>query len=274
MTMKKVFVFIFIALCGFMFVGCTSATNLSAVNTKFTSLYFAIEVDQTQFGALSENEKIILKSNVTTSANNYIRELKTRYYQAIESYRLSNKITSNESIIYKNHLTPYLGWTDNTFLIELRFYSTTASRIFVKSAEYSGAINEELTFQTQTYEKFSKVFSQTPNNLITSSLEQYFLDSINSNSQNLDVDFYYLFATESAKLHSSNADEAVETVNGSIFCFYSNENFEEIEFEFYVVQANVLIYYLICLAIVFVFLAIYLVVIYILKFRKQQKQVE
>lgn len=271
--MKKVVVFAMILIFGVMFAGCTSASNISNINTKFTSLYFAIDFEQTQLDALDADQLVVLKNNVNNLAGDYVQGLKARYYKALDNFEISKKITSNEKIIYKNHLTPYLTWNGNVFLIELRFYSITASRIFIKSSDYSGAINEEGIFETKTTETFSKTFSKTPNNLISTSLESYFLEGIKSSCPSIiDADFYYMFLTENLKVHSANSNETVESLNGSLFCFYSNENFEEPEFVFYVVQPNVLIYYLLCLAITFVFLAIYSVVLYIIKCSKSKKQ--
>lgn len=268
--MKKIFVLMFIMLFGFSLAGCTSAVELSAVNTNFSSYYFVADFSS-GYGALTESEQAVLKNKVESLASDYLDDIILRYYAALTSFKEQGFITENEKIIYKNHLSSYMNWNDGAFAIELRFASKASSRIFIRSAEYSGAQNETTTFKTVTTEKFKGVFSKTKNNIITTSLEEYFETGAKSALRTLgeetvnkipNVEFYYMFITQNVKLRAKNANETLEAAGGTVYCFYSNSDYSELEFEFYVVQANRLIYYLICLAIAFIFVAIYLIVIY------------
>ena len=260
----------FIMLFGFSLAGCTSAVELSAVNTNFSSYYFVADFSS-GYGALTESEQAVLKNKVEALASDYLDDIILRYYAALSSFEEQGFITENEKIIYKNHLSSYMNWNDGAFAIELRFASKASSRIFIRSAEYSGAQNETTTFKTVTTEKFKGVFSKTKNNIITTSLEEYFETGAKSALRTLgeetvnkipNVEFYYMFITQNVKLRAKNANETLEAAGGTVYCFYSNSDYSELEFEFYVVQANRLIYYLICLAIAFIFVAIYLIVIY------------
>lgn len=268
--MKKIFVLMFIMLFGFSLAGCTSAVELSAINTNFSSYYFVADFSS-GYGALTESEQAVLKNKVEGLASDYLDDIILRYYAALTSFKEQGFITENEKIIYKNHLSSYMNWNDGAFAIELRFASKASSRIFIRSAEYSGAENDTTTFKTVTTEKFKGVFSKTKNNIITTSLEEYFETGAKSALRTLgeetvnkipNIEFYYMFVTQNVKLRAKNANETMEIAGGTIYCFYSNSDYAEPEFEFYVVQANRLLYYLICLAIAFIFVAIYLIVIY------------
>ena len=260
-----------LVICVFSFAGCSSAKPLSSINTSFSSIYYAIDCSQSGFEDMTQQEQAVLKNKVQSLATTYANEVKLRYISVLNSMVLSNKITSSESVLYQNHLTPYIGWNETTFVIEFRFYTTLASRIFITSCEYSGAVNEEQAFATITTEKFSNIFSKTKNNIISSTLENYFdkgivqaLSSLGQDSANKfeGARYYYFFITQNSRLHCKGADEKLSTSAGQIFCYYALEGNEELSFEFYVVQANQFAYYMIALAITFVFIAIYLVVIY------------
>ncbi len=252
---------------------------LKSINTAFSSLYFVIDCSESGINLMNEDEKLLFQNTVQNQASNYIQQIKSRYYNILNQLEASKIITSGQKIIYKNHLTPYVGWSDNIYTIEFRFYSSTASRLFITSSKYSGALNEESSFSTKTTEKFKNIFSQTPSGIVTTSLEQYFTNSVESallalGEQSFEkftgINYYYLFISENPRLHSSNANEVLNLGSSSVFCFYSLENNNEIEFEFYVVQANAVAYYLLALAITFVFISIYLIILY---FKKDKKEI-
>lgn len=271
--MKRFFVFILIAIFGMSLAGCTSAVELSGINTNISSYYFVIDFSY-GYESLAESERAVLENKVNALAGDYLDDLLLRYYSALSLFEENGKISSNEKIIYRNHLTPSTSWENGMFTIQLDFYSRDSSRIFILSSDYLGITNTESAFKTVSTEKFSRIFSKTKNNLIETSLESYFLSGAKTalsafgaetaNKIN-NTEFYYMFVTENVKLRAANADEMLELSGGTIYCFYANSDFSEIEFEFYIVQANRLIYYLICLAIAFTFVAIYLMVIYFKK---------
>ena len=269
--MRKFLVVFFLLFINFCFVGCTSASNLSSINTNFSSIYFAIDFSETGFNDMGNEDQARLKVEMNNLAGGYIEGIKLRYNKILDNLAYSNKITTSQKILLKNHLTPYVGWNDSSYIIEFRFYSTLSSRIFITSAEYSGAVNENGTFSTKTYEKYGLLFSKTETNITDSGVEEYFNYKIREAIRSLgnglidnfkNPNYYYFFVTENPRLHAVNADETVSLVNQQIFCFYSSNEGVEPTFEFYVVQANQFVYYLIALAITFMFLAVYLIIIY------------
>ncbi len=278
--MKKFFVFILIGLFGLTLAGCTSAVTLSGINTNISSYYFVADFSS-GYGMLNESEKAILENKVNSLASDYVDDLILRYYAALNLFEENGKISANEKIVYRNHLTCSTSWENGMFSIQLDFYSKESSRIFILSSDYAGITNEETTFKTVSTEKFSGVFSKTKNNLISTSLEDYFLSGAKAALSTLGGDsaqkintteFYYMFVTENVKLRAKDANETLELSGGTIYCYYSNSDFSELEFEFYIVQANRLVYYLICLAISFTFVAIYLMVIYFKKPKSKQTE--
>lgn len=278
--MKKFFVFILIGLFGLTLAGCTSAVTLSGINTNISSYYFVADFSS-GYGMLNESEKAILENKVNSLASDYVDDLILRYYAALNLFEENGKISANEKIVYRNHLTCSTSWENGMFSIQLDFYSKESSRIFILSSDYAGITNEETTFKTVSTEKFSGVFSKTKNNFISTSLEDYFLSGAKAALSTLGGDsaqkintteFYYMFVTENVKLRAKDANETLELSGGTIYCYYSNSDFSELEFEFYIVQANRLVYYLICLAISFTFVAIYLMVIYFKKPKSKQTE--
>ena len=275
--MKKVLLCLLLCLFTVTFSGCTSAQNLTSINTAFSSIYFAIDCSESDLEDMTQEQQAEIKNKIQTLAATYIEDVKLRYYSVLDSMVLSNKISSSERVLLKNHLTPYVAWNENSYIIEFRFYTTLASRIFITSCQYSGAINKEHAFSTTITEKFSQIFSKTQSGLISSTLENYFETGIEETLSKFGQEtaesfkgasYYYFFATQNPRLHAVGQDEEVELSGGKIFCFYASESGEELTFEFYVVQANQFAYYLLALAIVFLFVAVYLVVIY---FKKPKK---
>lgn len=273
--MKKIFALLLLVFVGLTFVGCTSASSLSSINTKFTSIVFAIDLDGSGLLERTNVEKTTAKTKIENLGETYSSLIKIRYFETLNNLEKAGKISSNQKVLYKNHLTSKTSWKENSFLIEFDFYSSTASRIFLTNSGYSGAINDEKAFSTITTEKFKNVFSQTINNA-TINLEQYFTNGVNEalfgiGAKEVEkINYYYLFISENSRLHSPNANEVVSLGDGSVFCFYGNQN-TEIEFGFNVVQANVFAYYLLALGVTAGFATMYAVVVFILKRRNKNK---
>ena len=151
--MKKVLLCLLLCLFTVTFSGCTSAQNLTSINTAFSSIYFAIDCSQSGLEDMTQEQQAEIKNKIQTLAATYIEDVKLRYYSVLDSMVQSNRITSSERVLLRNHLTPYVAWNENSYIIEFRFYTTLASRIFITSCQYSGAINEEHAFSTTTTEK-------------------------------------------------------------------------------------------------------------------------
>lgn len=277
--MKKIFVFLMIICCSFPLIGCTSARNLSSVNTKFSSLYFVLDTSKANLKNMTSAEESAVKNAIETQASKYLQELKLRYYNALDKQEELGTISTNEKVIYKNHFTPYVNWDGQNYIMELKFYSSISSNIFLQSSENYEIKNVEETFSTKTYVKYSGIFSKTPNNIITSTLENYFSDKIKADlslvgSESLsklgEINYYYLFLSENARVHALGTSEIASLGEKTAFCFDSATT----DYEFYVVQANALAYYLLALAITFVFISIYLIVIYFKKDKKTDDMIE
>ncbi len=275
--MKKLLAVLMILFCSLPLVGCTSARNLSSVNTKISSLYLVADLSEAKLSSMTSEEKSAVKSAFETQSNKYLLELKTRYYNALEEQADLGKITSNEKVLYKNHMSDYVSWDENKFLIELKFYSTFASKIFLESGAGFQIENKEEMFCTKTYVSYGQIFSKTPNAIITTTVEDYFNDKIKANLAGIgaesklgNINYYYLILCESPIIHATGTTDEVSVGDKSVFCYDSSKEL----FDFYVVQANTLVYYLLALAITFVFISIYLVVIYFKKDKKEEDNFE
>lgn len=274
--MKKLLAVLMILFCSLPLVGCTSARNLSYVNTKISSLYLVADLSESKFSSMTSEEKSAVKSAFETQSNKYLLELKTRYYNALEEQEGLGKITSNEKVLLKNHMSDYVRWDENKFVIELKFYSTFASKIFLESGAGFQIENKEEMLFTKTFITYGQIFSKTPNNIITTNIEDFFNNKIKDNLATLgdskleNINYYSLILCQSPAIHALGTTEDVNMGNKSVFCYDTNREL----FAFYVVQANTLVYYLMALAITFVFISIYLVVIYFKKDKKEDENFE
>lgn len=274
--MKKLLAVLMILFCSLPLVGCTSARNLSSVNTKISSLYLVADLSESKLSSMTSEEKSAVKSAFETQSNKYLIELKTRYYNALEDQADLGKITSNEKVLLKNHMSDYVRWDENKFIIELKFYSTFASKIFLESGAGFQIENKEEMFCTKTYVSYGQIFSKTPNNIITTNIEDFFNNKIKDNLATLgdskleNINYYNLIVSESPIIHATGTTDEVSVGDKSVFCYDSSKEL----FDFYVVQANTLVYYLLALAITFVFISIYLVVIYFKKDKKEDENFE
>lgn len=275
--MKKLLAVLMILFCSLPLVGCTSARNLSYVNTKISSLYLVADLSESKLSSMTSEEKSAVKSAFETQSNKYLIELKTRYYNALEEQADLGKITSNEKVLLKNHMSDYVRWDENKFIIELKFYSTFASKIFLESGAGFQIENKEEMFCTKTYVSYGQIFSKTPNAIITTTVEDYFNNKIKANLAGIgaesklgDINYYYLIVSESPIIHATGTTDEVSVGDKSVFCYDSSKEL----FDFYVVQANTLVYYLLALAITFVFISTYLVVIYFKKDKKEDENFE
>ena len=274
--MKKLLAVLMILFCSLPLVGCTSARNLSSVNTKISSLYLVADLSEAKLSSMTSEEKSAVKSAFETQSNKYLLELKTRYYNALEEQADLGKITSNEKVLLKNHMSDYVRWDENKFIIELKFYSTFASKIFLESGAGFQIENKEEMFCTKTYVSYGQIFSKTPNNIITTNIEDFFNNKIKDNLATLgdskleNINYYNLIVSESPIIHATGTTDEVSVGDKSVFCYDSSKEL----FDFYVVQANTLVYYLLALAITFVFISTYLVVIYFKKDKKEDENFE
>jgi cbb3-type cytochrome oxidase subunit 3 len=278
--MKKILVVLIIILSAGLFSGCTVYSGLSYVDTRFSSYYLVVTYDDENLEeiGITGNEDITwMKSKIENLSENYMDQMLKKYRDIINSLNSSGQLTDNERIIYKNHLKMYSGWNDNMYVIEMRFYSLSASRLFLKyGGIYEPAQKVSNLLTTKTAEQYSKIFSRTPDNIISTSLEDYYnltiINEINGRFGEgaaegfIGLDFSYMFLSQNSRLHSNGV--VVSSQEGTLHCYDSMENNSENIFIFYTLEANRFVWYLLALTVTMCFIAVYLIVIY---FRKDKK---
>lgn len=273
--MKKFLLFFVLLFSVMLFSGCSTTAQSTFVNTDVNSIYITITYNPEnliEMGIDSEAELNLIKSEIEAKSSAYMNQLLIKYRNIVNLLHAGGSINDNEKIIYKNHLNLYSGWDNETYIIELRFHTKTASRLFVK---YGGEAKEteilERLFTNKITEEYSKIFTSTPNNLISSSVNNYYNEGLATvilnnfgeeiKNQFNDVTVNYMFLTANSRMHSNSS--VVETSEGNLHCFVDKD--EENVFVFYKVEANKYVWYLFALTITMIFIAIMLVYIYFKK---------
>jgi hypothetical protein len=224
-----------------------------------------------QIGIDSESELEIIEDEIEDLSRPYMDELILKYRNLINNLYTEGIISSNDKIIYKNHLEIYSGIDSNNYVIELRFYSTNAARIFIKyGGQTDGAEISDQLFATKVTERYADLFTSTPNNILETSVTDYYNEGIeetilgNFGGEAKEgfsgVFVSYMFLLENSRVHSNGS--VVKTSEGSLHCF---DDAEDNIFIFYQITAKPFVWYLLALAITMVFLAISLIVIYFKK---------
>ncbi len=278
--MKKIFLCFLLLISVGLFTGCTTVNGVNYVNTDISSIYVVLNYDEDNLSSIgidAENEISLVKDDIEEKASLYMDQMLQKYKDIINYLNANELLSDNEKIIYKNHLNFYSGWDNENYVIEFRFYSKTASRIFVKYAgETEGAVITNNLFTTKVTERYTEIFSKTPDDIITNTLEEYFNDSLDNvildnfgetaknNFSGISVN--YMFLTTNSRIHSNG--EIINTTQGPVHLF---EDSEENVFEFYRIEANRYVWYLFALTITMVFLAIGLMVVYFKKDKKGLK---
>lgn len=278
--MKKFLLCFILIFSTMLFGGCSTTSTSTFVSTDVSSIFITVTYNQdnlTEIGIDAESEINLVKSEIESKANAYMNQLLIKYRNIINTLNESGAITNNEKIIYKNHMNLYNGWDNETYIMELRFYTKTASRLFIK---YGGEAKEteilNNLFTTKVKEEYSKIFTSTSSNLISTSFNNYFNDSLSNiiltnfgeqaKNQFDDVIINYMFLTTNSRVHSNGT--VVETTEGSLHCFVDSD--EENVFIFYKVDANRYVWYVFALTITMIFIAVMLVYIY---FKKDKQQI-
>lgn len=268
--MKKIALSFFIVVTAILFSGC-GVIRPTYVNTNMKSIYITVSYDAenlADIGIFTDEDIEILKDNIELKSGLYIDQLTLKYRNIINDLYENELITSNEKIIYRNHLDFYCGWDNESYIIEMRFHSNTASRFFVK---YGGEAEETITnnnlFTTKVTEEYIKLFTQLPNNMITTSVSDYFNNSLSTIilsqfGQEAEESFSgisvsFMFLSSNSRIHSNGL--VFNTIDGSLHYFDENE---ENNFIFYRIEANRYVWYLLALTITMIFVAGELVYIY------------
>lgn len=275
--MKRIVLSFFIVITAILFSGC-GAIRPNYVNTNMKSIYVVINYDNenlTDIGISSDEDIEIIKDNIESKSRLYIDQLTLKYRNIVNELYDNGLLTSNEKIIYRNHLDFYCGWDNESYIIEMRFHSTTASRFFVK---YGGdaeetVINNNL-FTTKVTEEYTNLFIQLPNNMIATSISDYYNDSLstvilNAFGQDAEENFSgvtvsFMFLSSNSRIHSNGI--VFNTIDGSLHYF---DETEENNFVFYRIEANRYVWYLLALTITMIFVAGALVYIYFKESKKK-----
>ncbi|MDD4110797.1 MAG: hypothetical protein PHS54_04515, partial [Clostridia bacterium] len=256
-----------------LFSGCGAITP-TYVNTNLTSIYATISYDDenlTEMGVDSIEEIEMIKDDIESKSALYIDQLTLKYRNIINELYDDGLITSNDKIIYRNHLDFYCGWDNESYIIEMRFHSTTASRYFIR---YGGEIEENQIenslFTTKVTEEYTSLFTELPNNMITSLVSDYFNDSLstiitNEFGQEAEEIFSgttvsFMFLSSNRRIHSNG--QTFDMTEGSLHYF---DESEENVFIFYRIEANRYVWYILALTLTMIFLAGSLIYIYFKK---------
>lgn len=259
-----------------LFTGCTN--NINYINTKIASVFITVSYDAlnlTEIGADTEEELALIKNEIEEKSAGYISQLSLKYRNIINTLNTNGFLTDNEKILYRNHLNFYSGWEGETYIIELRFYTPTAARLFMR---YGGTAKSDIyskLFTTTVEEKYIDLFTSTPGNLITTSVTEYYDNGVSeiilnnfgaAAQENFNgVEIGFMFLSSNPRVHSNGY--VVKTNNGSLHCFVEGEDFND--FVFYKIEANRFVWYTFALTATMVFVAIGLMVIY---FKKEKNE--
>lgn len=269
--MKKILLVFLVIFCLGIFFGC-SYSYPTHINTSISSIYIIVTYNEgnlRDIGIESNDDLKLIRENIEKKAEEYTDQLLIKYKNIISNLYLNDILTSAESILYKKHLEFSNSWNGSTYKIEMNFFSHTASRIFIKYGGFTkGAIITDKLFTTQVKEEYEGLFTYLPNNLITTSVNNYFNDGIldviiNNLGGEIEESFSgvetnYVFLTDNSRMHSNGI--VFNTPKGSIHYFVDND--KENIFIFYIVDANRYVWYLLALTITMIFLATYLIIIY------------
>lgn len=280
-SMKRVLLSFLLLICVGLFAGCTTTSGVSYVNIDVTSIYIAVSYDEDnleKIGIDTDGETLLIKQDIELKASSYMDQLLKKYRDIINAIYSNGAITDNEKILYKNHLSMYSGWDDESYIIELRFYTTTASRIFIKyGGTTEGADISSSLFITTVTEEYTDLFTDTPDSIISISVNDYFTNSVSNviftnfggtAQTNFDgISVNYMFLTDNSRLHSNGI--LIDTTEGTLHYFTDSD--EGNSFAFYRIEVNRYVWYLFALTVSMIFIAILLIVVY---FRKDNKTKE
>ena len=269
--------------CLFIFTGC-SYFYPEFVDTRVSSIYITITYDNENLkdmGVTSVSDINLIKQKIEQQGEQYSYQLSLKYKNIINNLYLNEILSNEDKVLYKNHLELYSGWSDSTYIIELKFLSMLSSRIFIRNAGFTeGSIVKNNLFTTHVEEEYEGLFNELPNNSVTTSVNNYFSDGISevitSNwgaevEELFDgVEVNYMFLTKNSRMNSNGV--VISTSNGSIHYFIDSD--EGNNFIFHIVEANRYVWYLLGLTVTMIFLSSYLMIIYFKKTKVGKNSLE
>lgn len=283
-SMKRLLICFLFVIGLSLFSGCTSNASGEEVfydiGLNISSIYITISYDEenlTDVGIDNSTEINLFKTNIEERSGIYIEELKLEYRNILSELYNDEKISSNQRIIYGNHLDFYCGWDDETYIVEMRFYSNIASKIFIRNAGATeDQVFEDKLLVRKVTDEYLDIFTSTPNDIITSTLSNFYNISLEEIIEDLSlevddfegIDISYMFLSSNPRLHSSG--NSFDTTGGNLHVF----NEEDDSFAFYLVSPKLYVWYLLALTITMIFLAVLLIIIYFKKEKKELKIID
>lgn len=256
-----------------LFSGC-SINVPNYVNTNISSIFITVSYDEpnlTQIGMNSNTDKEEFREELEKASQKYLNKLNLKYRSTLDDLASRGGIDANERILYKNHLQLYSGWDENTYIMELRFHSLTASRIFVKycgemevetlNELFAIRVSEKITGLMGSLSDFTGSVTDYYNSSLENSLENFGGDLLIEDFEGIEVE--YMFVSSNKRLHSNGV--VLAGVEGHVHHF---KDLDGDSFIFYRIEAQRHIWYLLSFTVTMVFIAISLVIIY---FKKNKK---
>lgn len=280
MCMKKLALFFTLILTLFLFTGCASSNVLVKENLDGSvDIFYSVQLEVSKLledEDITESDVNQMKSKIETKASELIARCRAEYNFNLNKYYSNGAITKEERNKLVKEFNVYTGWNSNLYLVKFSFDSAKSYKIYV---DYGTNLNintqtEKGFFVNKNIQKSINPLGRKRNELGGESIFKYFNDLkndyINSHFSAEVAEKFpklvmsYSYVTPTSKIHS-DADEKDFTNVGYLHSWEINENNYTKEIEFYTLSVNPATWYLLALTIVFVFMAIYLVVIYFKK---------
>lgn len=281
-SMKKFFVALSLFMCAIMFCGCSTAEMLVKENYDGSvDIYYAIDLNidgLIENGTIVEEDGTKMKSAIETKASELIAKSKSEFRFNIVKWHNKGKISDNERSTMYDKLKIYTGWTNGIYAVRFNFADVTTYNVYANFGEDVEILesSEKSLFVTKYSQKSLNTFARSRtlfggksafeyfNNEIKAYMKENFSDETIAKFPKFEMIYSYL-ATNS-RLHS-DADQIAKTGEGTMHSWVINEENQNRMIEFYTLNANSMVWYVIALTICFVFIAIYLIVLY---FRKNK----
>lgn len=278
--MKKLALFFTLILTLFLFTGCASSNVLVKENSDGSvDIFYSVQLEVSKLledGDIEESDVNQMKSKIETKSSELIARCRAEYNFNLNKYYNNGSITKEDRNKLVKQFNVYTGWDADLYLVKFSFDSAKAYNIYV---DYGINLNiststEKGLFINKNVKKVVNPLGRKRNELGGECVFKYFNDLkndyINSHFSAEVAEKFpklvmsYSYLTPSSKIHS-DADEKGFTSVGYLHSWEIDENNFTKEIEFYTLSVNPAVWYLLALTIVFVFVAIYLVVIYFKK---------
>lgn len=278
--MKKIVLCLILCLTIFLFCGCATTDVLLVENSDGSlDLFYAFTLQTEKLienGDISESDVKKMKSELETESIRYIEKAKNQFRFSIAKYASQGVISQSEREKVYSNLIFATGWSENTFLIKLSFADTKTYLIYTN-------YGEDITVSKKTDEQFFvTIYSESYLNLfgrekaefdnkcaydffsdkVSDYLNKHFSNKVLKNFPELTMTYSYV--TNSSRLHS-NADSISHTTSGTLHSWKIDSESKDKIIEFYTLEANRVVWYIIALTAGLTFSAVLLIVVFFKK---------